>query len=197
MDGILAAQRNFLKTFSKSIVPDTPVQIRSATPDDIAELAAMAAQAFRDTYGDTDDPAEIEDYVTTQLTPAYFATHVASPESSVLLATCSGELLGYAVVTQSLPPECVRGESPVELARFYLHRDAKGKGHGAVLMRAVHAAARRFGATTIWLGVYDRNARAREFYRRWGFVDVGTKDFLFGGRIYADPVMCGPVPAET
>jgi hypothetical protein len=26
-----------------------------------------------------------------------------------------------------------------------------------------------------------------------GFVEVGTKDFLFGGRLYADPVMSAPI----
>lgn len=32
-DGILAAQRGFLKTLAKSIVPDVPPDTRSATPD--------------------------------------------------------------------------------------------------------------------------------------------------------------------
>lgn len=177
-------------------MPDAPLDIRSATPEDVAPLVALAVPAFR-AYRDTLDPLEDEDYVTAQLTPAYFAEHVVSSASRLLLATRAGELFGYALVTQSMPPGCVRAAAPVELARLYLRPDVKGKGHGAALMRAVFAEARRFGAEAIWLGVYDRNAAAREFYGRWGFVDVGTKDFPFGGRIHADPVMCGPVPAGT
>lgn len=84
-------------------------------------------------------------------------------------------------------------EAPIELARLYLREEALGKGLGAAFMRAAHAEARRQGCQTLWLGVYDRNVRAREFYRRSGFADVGTKEFLFGGLSYADPVMAAPV----
>ena len=50
-------------------------------------------------------------------------------------------------------------------------------------------------AKTIWLGAYDRNVRALAFYARRGFVQVGTHEFEFGGRIYADPVLTRPVAA--
>lgn len=170
-----------------------PVEIRDARVDDIPTLVTMARGAFRDTYRGLDDPDEIEDYVMTQLTPEYFAPHVGSAASCLLLAVHAGQLLGYALVTQSEPPPCVRAVAPIELARLYLHADVQGQGLGRLLMQAVQARARRFGADAIWLGVYDRNKRAREFYQRWGFVDVGTKAFWFGGVAYQDPVMCAPL----
>jgi len=173
------------------------LDIRYARLDDVAALVEMARNAFRDTYRGIDDPQAIEDYVLTELTPAYFAAQIDAPCARLILATRAGELLGYALVAQSNPPPCVRANVAVELARIYLREDAKGKGYGALLMRAVQAEARRFGADAIWLGVYERNVPAREFYQRYGFIDVGTKDFLFGGRVYADPVMCGPVPRDA
>ena len=60
-------------------------------------------------------------------------------------------------------------------------------------MKAVHAVARRAHRKTIWLGVYGRNEHARAFYRRCGFVDVGTKEFVFGSKTYVDPVMSASV----
>ena len=59
-----------------------------------------------------------------------------------------------------------------------------------------HDEARRRHCQTLWLGVYERNERARTFYKRWGFVDVGTKEFAFGGRTYFDPIMASRVPRE-
>ncbi|MBI3366965.1 MAG: GNAT family N-acetyltransferase [Burkholderiales bacterium] len=169
------------------------IEIRDARLDDIPTLVALARDAFRDTYRGLDKPEEIEDYVATQLTPEYFAPHVDGAASSLLLAVGAGQLLGYALVTRSAAPPCVRAASPVELSRLYLRADAKGQGLGRSLMQAVQAQARRFGADAIWLGVYDRNTRARAFYQRWGFVDVGTKAFWFGGIAYQDPVMCAPL----
>jgi len=174
-------------------VTNTGLIIRSAAHNDVADLAEMAAEAFRDTYREIVDSRDMEDYVTTALTPDYFLPHVEDPSSSLLLAIAGARLVGYALLTRSTPPSCVNRYSPVELARIYLRREAIGKGYGAALMRAVQAEARRLRADGIWLGVYDRNTRARAFYQRWGFIDVGIQQFILGDKIYADPIMCAPV----
>ena len=176
-----------------AIVADTRLIIRKAVHNDVAGLVEMAANAFRDTYREIVDPQDMEDYVTTALTSDYFVPHIDDPSSSLLLAIAGGQLAGYALVTRSAPPVCVDRSSPVELARIYLRSEVIGKGYGASLMRAVQAEARRLRADSIWLGVYDRNVRARDFYRRWGFIDVGIQEFVLGDKIYADPIMCAPV----
>ena len=40
--------------------------------------------------------------------------------------------------------------------------------------------ARRRGAQTIWLGVFERNAKARRFYEKMGFREVGAQTFTLG-----------------
>ena len=171
--------------------------IRHAGLGDLERLAVFAAQAFRDTYGDLDSPDDIEAYVGSELTPASFEPHVDSPESSLLVAELDGVVVGYALVARSPAPPCVNDLRAVELSRLYLGVEVQGKGYGAALLRAVHAEAGAFQATQIWLGVYDRNLRARAFYRRWGFVDVGTRGFLFGGEVVEDPVMTSPVRLDV
>ncbi|HYM35003.1 MAG TPA: GNAT family N-acetyltransferase [Steroidobacteraceae bacterium] len=171
--------------------------IRNASLADLDELVVFARNAFRDTYRGLDDPQDIEDYCLNELTPNYFSEHINASAAKVLLAISENELVGYAIVTQSPTPECVKTPAAIELARLYLRVDKKGLGLGASLMRAVQNEARRFHAQSIWLSVYDRNTRAVEFYRKWGFVDVGAKPFRFGGRIYFDPVMCAPLQDGT
>jgi GNAT superfamily N-acetyltransferase len=179
-------------------MPNAAMQnrIRDATSLDVEALVTLASNAFRDTYRSLDDPQDIEDYVASSLTPSYFRSHIDNPESRVFVVERLDELIGYALVTRSPPPPCVTDPAPIELARLYLRQDVKGQGLGAMMMRTVFDTARRFKATAIWLGVYDRNVHAREFYKRWGFVDVGTKDFLFGGKLYPDPVMCCRIVAR-
>lgn len=172
----------------------TPLNIRSASPDDGDLLAAFGATAFRDTYRDLDDPDEIEQYVAKSFTPEVVRSQIADPASIVLLAYSDSELVGYAHIRHSDVPLCVSGPSPIELVRLYLAKASIGKGYGAQLMRAVFGEARELNCRTIWLGVYDRNIRAVEFYQRFGFVQVGTKEFILGGRVYIDPVMAAPVP---
>jgi diamine N-acetyltransferase len=170
--------------------------LREANVGDAPALVVLAADAFRDTYRDLDDPKDIEDYVASSLTLSYFRSHIDNPTSRTFVVERAGELIGYAIVSRSPVPLCVTDASTVELARIYLRNDVKGQGLGAELMRKSISTARQFNARSMWLGVYDKNTRAREFYKQWGFADVGTKDFLFGGKLYADPVMSCALPIE-
>jgi GNAT superfamily N-acetyltransferase len=162
--------------------------IRSATPEDAAALAAFAAQAFTDTYHDLDDAQEIADYVAEHFQTEVVARVVRDPACTTLLAWVGEQLAGYAILRDAPAPACVTGPAPLELWRLYLGQGFIGQGLGARLMAEVHAQARRCGAQTLWLGVYDRNVRAVAFYGRFGFAQVGDKEFLFGGRRYVDPI---------
>ena len=175
-----------------------PLTIRPATPEDAALLAPFASQAFTDTYRGLDDPQEIADYVAEHFTPAVMAGVIQDPACSTLLALAgegAAQLAGYAIVRAEPAPDCVTGPAPLQLWRLYLGESFIGQGLGARLIAAVHAEARRRGAQTLWLGVYDRNVRAVAFYQRFGFVQVGGKEFLFGGRTYFDPIYAALVRA--
>ena len=78
---------------------------------------------------------------------------------------------------------------PVELQRLYVDRTAMGRGVGAALMRATLDAARSAGYRTLWLGVWERNARAISFYERWQFETVGDHVFRLGSDHQTDLIM--------
>jgi len=168
-------------------MPSAPL-IRHATAEDAAALAAFATQAFTDTYLGLDDPQEIADYVAEHFQPEVVAGVIADPACAVMLAWVGAQLAGYAILRDAPAPAFVTGPQPLELWRLYLGQGFIGRGLGSRLMAEVHALASRRGARTLWLGVYDRNERAVEFYKRFGFVHVGDTEFLFGGRFYVDPI---------
>ncbi|QTN21492.1 GNAT family N-acetyltransferase [Rhizobacter sp. AJA081-3] len=165
--------------------------------EDVGALAALASKAFSDTYRGLDEPHEIADYVAENFNTQTVTSVVSDPNATTLLAEVGTELAGYAVLARSEPPSCVSEPSPIELARFYLAEQFIGHGYGAQLMLAVHTEARRQGAQSLWLGVYDRNVRAVSFYERQGFTKRGGKEFLFGGRVYIDPIYASPVRNEA
>jgi len=49
------------------------------------------------------------------------------------------------------------------------------------------------GHQTVWLGVWENNARALSFYRRWGFEVVGEHVFQLGADSQRDLIMMRPV----
>ena len=85
------------------------------------------------------------------------------------------------------------GARPIELWRFYVNRQWHGRGTAQALMARVTAEAGDTGAQTLWLGVWERNPRARAFYATCGFIDVGEHVFLFGTDPQTDRVMARPL----
>ena len=67
--------------------------------------------------------------------------------------------------------------------------DAHGQGAARVLMEAALATATATGASSIWLGVNQQNARAQAFYAKHGFERAGTKRFTVGTETHDDFVL--------
>ncbi len=62
-------------------------------------------------------------------------------------------------------------------------------------MAAVAEAARSRGARAVWLSVWSQNERAKAFYSRSGYRQVGTTTFVLGTDVQDDWVMVMPVDA--
>lgn len=173
-------------------------QIRRATTEDATRLSELARATFRDTFETGNSPDDLAAYLAEAFTPTRQASEIADPASIVLLAereseSGSAELIGYAHLVLGEAPECVHGPSPIELKRIYVSRAWHGQGVARDLMDAAIAAARGKGAQTLWLGVWERNARAAAFYEKYGFARVGEHTFLLGADRQTDWVLERPL----
>ncbi len=71
---------------------------------------------------------------------------------------------------------CVVGAADeAELQAIAVARDHWSRGVASALMETLCAWARRNGLRTLHLEVREGNARAREFYARWGFAQAGRR----------------------
>ena len=171
--------------------------IRPATVDDVDLLRRLGATTFRATYRDISDPREVDEYADANFTREKVQAWFRKPCARTLVATAGGEPVGYAHVRSAKVPACVSDRKAVELSRLYLLASAQGTGLGGALLDAAIAEVAALGGATVWLGAYDRNIRALEFYARRGFVRVGTHDFEFGGQIHQDPVLTRAVTPDV
>jgi hypothetical protein len=100
-----------------------------------------------------------------------------------------GAFGGFAQLHAERAPADLPMQSPVELKRFYVDKPWQGRGLARDLMAAVEHQARARGARELWLGVFQRNARARAFYSKCGFRKVGTQVFVVGDDPQTDDIM--------
>lgn len=170
-----------------------PIVIRRGVPADAERLAELAARTFRDTFAADNRPEDMDAHEVEAYGPDIQRRELENPRMTTLIADSGEELAAFAQVRRDPAPPCVTGDVPVELWRFYVDKKWHGLGIAQELMQHVLAEAKALGGRTIWLGVWERNERAKAFYRKAGFADVGSQTFMVGADVQTDRVMSRPV----
>lgn len=174
----------------------TQVTLRRATPADAARLAAFAEEAFVDTFAADNQPGDMTQYIAEAFGDVVQRGELTDPDVTVFVAEKGDEIVGYTMLREGPAPDLVGEGSAIEIARLYAGKRWIGAGIGAMLMqRCLDEAAAR-GHELIWLGVWERNARAIGFYRRWNYTDVGSQSFQLGSDLQTDRIMARRVAAE-
>lgn len=174
---------------NKQMTEELPVTLRRANPDDANLLAELGARTFEETFADENSSEDMAAYLAENFNLAQQTAELAEPGSMFLIAEVGGVAAGYGKLHAGEPAEGIEGAKPIELVRLYALREWLGRGVGAALMRACLDEARRGGYETIWLGVWERNARAQAFYRKWDFRAVGEHVFQLGSDPQRDILM--------
>ena len=176
-------------------------KIRPAAAHDAPALSRLGEATFRETFEADNAPEDMARYLAEAFNPERQAAEIDDPAGAVLLAehftnSDDAAMIGYAHVVRGPAPDCVRGSDAVELKRLYVARGWHGRGVAQALMDGAIEAARALGARTLWLGVWERNARALAFYGKYGFVRVGDHTFTLGTDAQTDWVMARPISGE-
>jgi GNAT superfamily N-acetyltransferase len=169
------------------------VTIRTATVEDAAVVADLARRTFFDTFAATNNPDDMALHLADAYGIAQQTRELQDPGITTLLVEQDGVAIAYAQVRNNHVPDCVTDRGAIELWRFYVDRGWHGRGVAGLLMERVREVARARGAKTLWLGVWERNDRARAFYAKCGFTDAGDHIFLFGTDPQRDLVLVTPL----
>ncbi len=154
---------------------------RRAGAEDAVALARFAADSFVATFGHLYPAEDLAAYLRSSYAPDTLAAELAAPGVCAVLAVQADAIVGYAMWGPvELPAPEAEKSRGVELYRLYVEERVKGAGVAHALMRAVVADARRAGAASLWLSVWEHNDRAQGFYRRYGFAHAGEHAFMVG-----------------
>ena len=163
------------------------VTYRDAVPEDSDALAELGRATFVETFGHLYAPDDLAAFLETHR-PEQWEADLRAGGLAVRLAEEQGQAVAYAKVgPRSLPVETER--AAVELRQFYVLGPWQGRGISTDLMAWVLAEARSRGADELYLSVYIDNHRARRFYARYGFQQVGEYAFMVGNHADRDLIM--------
>jgi len=171
------------------VVDDVGVRIRAAVRADAGTLTELGARTFRDSFAAANRPEDMEAFIASHYRLEIQIAELEDPRNLYLLAEVGELPAGFALLRDGPRERGVSGERPVNLSRLYVDRPFLGAKVGAALMRRSMDEARARGHDVLWLGVWEHNVRARAFYARWGFAEVGEMSFLLGSDPQRDLVL--------
>ena len=173
----------------KAETQTSKVTIRRGNGPDAGLLAELGARTFSETFAADNTIENMRAYLAASFNLEQLSAELAEPSSVFLIAEIEGVAVGYAKLHGGEALVEVEGDKPIELVRLYVSREWLGRRVGEALMRACIDEARTAGYQTLWLGVWEHNDRARAFYRKWEFQEVGHHIFQLGEDRQTDVLM--------
>ena len=165
------------------------LSIRYATTEDAKLIADISHQTFYETFASNNTKEDMHKFLNEQFTKGKLMMEVGARENLFLLAYDKHEVAGYAKLRDSRVPLALKHSHAMEVARLYAMTHKIGKGVGAALMQKSIDVAQEKGKQVLWLGVWEKNHRAIEFYTKWGFEKFDETDFLLGDDMQKDWLM--------
>ena len=163
------------------------LRYRMAKPSDAEHVAELFHRCFCDTFGHLYDPRDLASFLDGH-SAAHWQDQLDDGESAIRLAEDGDQLIGFANFgSLKLPVELP--ENALELRQLYVRKPWHGSGIARALMDWLLAEARRRGADNLYLSVFTENHRARRFYARYGFEEVGPYAFMVGNQADEDLIM--------
>lgn len=165
------------------------ISITPVGPDQLSALASIGRKTFEQTFSESNNPEDFSTYLATAFSHEQLSIELANPEARFFFANVAGQVSGYLKLNRgSAQTEAVEGNT-LEIERIYVDAELQGSGVGKALFQHAMKEAEVMGADAVWLGVWEDNPKAIEFYTRQGFTPFGEHRFVIGHDVQRDILM--------
>lgn len=165
------------------------ITVKKCQIKDAEILQAMSIQTFTETFQAQNKPENMSAYMDCAYKLDKLKCELREPSSTFYFAYIDNELSGYIKVNVNEAQSEKIASNALEIERIYLKNSAKRKGLGRFLINHAKDIAVSLNKSAIWLGVWEHNLPAREFYKKMGFQQVGAHDFVMGDEVQTDFIL--------
>lgn len=163
--------------------------IRELTEKDIPALRELAIRIFTDTFAGNNTSENLEAFLNTDYTIDKFQNEFKEAGSRYFFAEAEGVPAAYLRLRKNDEAEKYLGKNTIELHRIYVDQNYQGRKIGAQLMQQAVDIATELKVDWIWLGVWEHNPKAQNFYHQWGFERFSEHAFRMGDELQTDWLM--------
>ena len=166
------------------------MHIRQLTLADLDQLQSISRTTFHETFAADNSEADMAHYLEHNLSASRLAQELVNPESRFYFAEDDdGNALGYLKTNTGAAQSEPQNPQALEIERIYVLSAHHGRGVGAALYRQARHDAEQQGAPYLWLGVWEYNRSALQFYQKHGFTAFASHTFTLGSDAQTDILM--------
>jgi diamine N-acetyltransferase len=169
--------------------PMTPIQITQVTLNDLPQLQQISRETFYETFSPKNTEENMRKYMDVALTVQQLTAELNDPNAAFYFATLNDTVIGYLKLNFGQSQTELKDDNAMEIERIYVAKEFLGKKVGQLLYDHAIQIARKKNAVYVWLGVWEENQRAINFYKKNGFVEFDKHLFKLGDDEQTDIMM--------
>ena len=166
-----------------------PFDIKKVTLDDIDQLQKISKQTFYETFSGGNTEENMEIYLVEGFSIEKLTAELKDKNVEFYFATLDNSVIGYLKVNFGEAQTELQDDKALEIERIYVSKEFHGKNVGQILYDKAIQIAKLKKTDYVWLGVWEENPRAINFYKKNGFIEFGKHIFKLGNDEQTDIMM--------
>ena len=167
----------------------TDIKIQKVTLDHMDQLQKIGRQTFYETFASGNTEENMKNYLDEGFSVAKLTTELNDNNAEFYFATLEDQVIGYLKLNFGQSQTELQDDHALEIERIYVLKDFHGKSIGQMLYDKAIQIAKQKCADYVWLGVWEENPRAINFYKKNGFVAFDKHVFKLGNDEQTDIMM--------
>ena len=165
------------------------IDINKVVLNDIVQLQKIGRQTFYETFSAGNTEENMKKYLDEEFSIEKLAAELNDKNAEFYFAKLDNTIIGYLKLNFGPSQTELQDDKALEIERIYVLKEFHGKNVGQILYDKAIQVARQKNADYVWLGVWEENPRAINFYKKNGFVEFDKHLFKLGDDIQTDIMM--------
>ena len=165
------------------------IYIIKVLPDDLDQLQKIGRQTFYETFSPGNTKDNMNKYLEEGFSTKKLAAELADNNVAFYFAILDSKVTGYLKLNFGQSQTELKDNKALEIERIYVLKEYYGKNVGQLLYDKALKIARQINANYLWLGVWEENPGAINFYKKNGFVEFDKHIFKLGDDKQTDILM--------
>lgn len=165
------------------------ININQIDIKDIERLQAIGRQTFTETFAAHNSAENMAKYLEEAYADEKLSAELNDPNSVFYFAELDNQVIGYLKLNFGGAQTELKDNKALEIERIYVTKAFHGKNVGQLLYNKAIEVAKEKSADYIWLGVWEENQKALQFYKKNGFVEFDKHVFVLGDDAQTDLMM--------